>query len=457
MNILHKYITSIILFATSLLIFIGCENDYSYRPTATSLSLSADTVSFDTIFTGRITETSGLLVYNESGENLIIDRIYLGKGDKSHFNVNINGCAAPIAECIRLQKRDSLYIFVNVEPPATNDNQPFAIEDDLIVEAGSNRWTAKLLAYGQNYIPLTGNISTDMQLTDNKPYIVSGDCIVDSVATLSAGANTKIYFSENASLTVYGTLCISGTRDKNVVIKSTRLYQFYDDIPGQWGAITLMPGSKKNIIEFAEIANATYGIIADSTAELTMRNTVVRDASRGGIVAYGAKINIANALMYNCGGALLAVYGGECTLVHSTLSNYFRWNIRRQATVQISSELQCPKIDQVTIANSIIVGNLTYELLLDSAATNNILITNTLLKSNLNYNDDIRYANIITETSPLFRDSENFDFHLVPASIAIDLGDMKHTTATPLDFDGNSRIADSKPDLGAFEYVERDK
>lgn len=456
MNILHiKNITSLFLIATTLLVFSACEKDYSFRGDSNAITLATDTLSYDTLYTGTLAATGSLLVYNTSGEDLTIDRIYLGKGSESAFKICVNGRNTNELTDIRLQRKDSLYVFLNVFPPKTDESQPYLLEDEIVVIHGTNRWQCVVMAYGQNTIPLTGKISSDMQLSDNMPYMVSGTCIVDSSATLTASPGTRILFSDNARLDVYGALKMVGSRDKHVVVKSCNIDYYYGDIPGQWGPITFMPGSKESIIEYAEIANATYAVVADSTSQLTIRNTIICDASRGAILAYGAKLDVVNTLLYNCGGALIAAYGGETSVTHSTLSNYFRWNARKQASVYLSAATQYPELKQFTLTNSIVVGNAANELDLASGDASNILISNCLINLGKKFvtDGDARFVDLINENDASFIDRETFDFHLDSASVVIDRGDKKYAATSPLDFDGNSRLDDANPDLGAFEYT----
>jgi len=68
---------------------IGC--DPLANPVSGRLSSSQDTISFDTVFTGRGSATMELRAVNRGNEPLRIDRIWLGGGTTSPFRLNING------------------------------------------------------------------------------------------------------------------------------------------------------------------------------------------------------------------------------------------------------------------------------------------------------------------------------------------------------------------------------
>lgn len=446
--------TSIILaLFLYLCVVCSCESDYSFRGDANSIKFSADTLMFDTIFTGEVTPTTSIRIYNQSGEDMTIDKIYLNKGTKSAYNININGYTTTELNNIRMSKGDSLYVFINVSPSITTDILPFLIEDEVVVESGANTWRSTLVAYGQNAIRIkSANIGNE-EWTEDSPYLLYGTSVVDSLSTLNITQGARVYFTENASIEVKGRLNITGTLENPVLLRGSRLEKFYDDIPGQWGTITLMPGSRFSVVEYAEIANGSYGIVADSSSNIRMRNVIIRDCSQGAILAYGAKTELSNMLLYNCNGPLVAIYGGDCSIVHATMSNYFRWDLRNDVSLYVSGEDRWPKLTNLLVANSIITGNLTTELALDSVASNCALVTNTLIKLGPKWDtdSDARFCNIINEGDPKFENQSNFDFHLDSTSVAINAGNRDYSERYPLDFDGNNRLSDKAPDLGTFE------
>lgn len=454
---MYKYFSQIFRRLINIVIvctIVSCENDYSYKGDISSITLSVDTLMFDTIFTGEATPTTSIRIYNHSGENMTIDKIYLAKGNQSEYNININGNTTTSLTDVRLKSGDSLYVFVNIMPQITTEKMPYIIEDEIVVNSAGNIWKSKLIAYGQNVVRIKNAQIGNSQWKAEMPYLIIGTCQVDSLSTLSILPGTHVYFAKDATIDVYGKLSITGTPDSVVVLKSSRLDNFYSDIPGQWGAITLKPNSQKSIVEYAEISNGSYALIADSAASLKIRNVIMRDMSYNAILSYGANVDIANAIIYNCGKSLVSIYGGNCSITHSTLANYYHWDFRKDPALYANGEQCYPTLGKITILNSIITGNISDELIFDSINNDNATIANSFIKldKNNDIDNDTRFVNIIKDSDPKFIDKEKFDFRLDSTSMAIDAGQKKYSEKVPLDFYGKSRIKDAAPDIGAIEF-----
>lgn len=442
------------LAALTLMLSVACESDYSYRPAQGTLAFSADTLSFDTIFSGAPTPAAALKLYNLSGENITIDRLWLSGGTASRFKVNINGVPDTEATGIRLAKGDSLHVFVMASLPETDADEPFETIDALHVTSGSCNATATLIAYGQNVTRIGGKISA-CRWQAGRPYLITSTITVDSAATLTIEAGTRVYAQQGTSIDVKGSIHITGTAEHPVFFGGCRREAFYSDIPGQWGGINICASSAGNHIEHAEVAHAQYALTVDSAASVTLRNVVLRDASHGAVLSYGAKVDMANALLYNCGGPLVAMYGGECTVVHSTLSNYFAWDVRHKPTLTASALSQYPAFGKLRVVNSIIVGNQTDEMALDSLPEGSALLSHSYIRLSRRWktDDDSRFDAVLTGNDPKFASREEFCFALDSLSDCIGTADPEAAQLFPTDLIGNSRLADGKPDIGAIEWM----
>jgi len=60
----------------------------------------------------------------------------------------------------------------------------------------------------------------------------------------------------------------------------------------------------------------------------------------------------------------------------------------------------------------------------------------------------------VKRDDPRFKDIAKWNFELDSLSPAKDIGDITIATNFPVDLKGVNRLADGKPDLGAFERVE---
>jgi hypothetical protein len=454
---MNRYILYILL-SVATFVGVGCESEYKHSGDASALVFASDTLSFDTIFTGEATPTTYLALYNRSDDDILIDRIYLAGGDNSYFNVNINGVNATSVENIRLQGNDSLWIFVNVFPRETTDDLPFVVEDVVSVTSGTHVSTVRLLAYAQNAVRLDNARLGSQIWTSQRPYLLSGHNVVDSGAVLTINEGTKVYFTEKASLDVYGSIVVCGTQQDKVLFKGMRNDEFYDDIPGQWRSIMLMAGSTDNYFMHAEIAGGQYAVEADSASSVEFENVMMRDASYGALLAYGADVSMSNTILCNCGGPLVAAYGGSTLMIHCTLSNYFSWEMRRKPTLMVCSDDKYPDFNSLLVANSIIVGNLTDEVDIDSLPDNKTLLSHCYIKLSkkaYNLDTDKRFETVRIGSTPYFVDREKHDYRLTEKSEAVNNALPAYAESLPYDYEGNSRLSDICPDMGALEYISK--
>lgn len=462
---MHIRIYISILLISLLTALIGCESDYSYRGNSSSIRFSADTLSFDTIFTGEATTTTSLRIYNVSGEDMTIDRIWLQGASSSAFHVNIDGVNKTELTDIRIRKGDSLFVFVNVLPRITNDFI-YRLDDDIHVQAGSNKWTSHLQAFGMNAIRVSGRIARNTTWTAEKPYLLSGNVSVDKNATLTVNEGTQIFMSEKAQLDVYGRLITQGTRDNMVKISTARLDKFYSDIPGQWGSIYLQLGTGRAELSYTEIINATHGVLADSLCELSLDGVIIHDASKNAVVTYASKTSINNSILYNCGESLIAVYGGDVEVIHSTLSNHYRWASRVSPSLLVYSHTDTPSTDTTKVAvdypelisfvmaNSVVCGTNKDELEFNDAITeSNCLISHSYLRLGTKWKEssDSRFDAVIVGKDPEYVDRAAFDFHPSAISELVGKASRDYAQKAPSDFDGNDRT-NGNPDIGALQH-----
>ena len=74
-----------------VLTFWSCSDDWNFSTdSAYVLEFSADTVRFDTVFTGVASASYGFMVYNNNDAGLKLDAV-MGGGTSSPFRMNIDG------------------------------------------------------------------------------------------------------------------------------------------------------------------------------------------------------------------------------------------------------------------------------------------------------------------------------------------------------------------------------
>src|SRR5690606_32168845 len=139
----------LISLSITLLIFSCRKDSYITSPDA-SLTISADTLHYDTVFTtvGSVTQTFKII--NDNNQKLRLSSVKLMGGSGSNFKINIDGAAATEANNIEIEANDSIYVFVQVNVEPNTENLPFIIRDSIGVNYnGKTKWV-QLEAWGQN-------------------------------------------------------------------------------------------------------------------------------------------------------------------------------------------------------------------------------------------------------------------------------------------------------------------
>jgi hypothetical protein len=461
------------------------EPDPGARP-----SFSADTVTFDTVFTTIGSSTLYLKVYNRNNRPLLIQSVTLAGGESSFFRLNIDGVSSYGEHDIEIPPDDSLFIFIAVTVDPTNVNNPVVIKDSIVFNTQGALQDVKLIAYGQDVHLINGDIIGTQTWINDKPYLIYNSMAVDTGQILTIDEGTQIFLHRNSSMIIWGTLLVNGTTEKPVVFRNDRLEEFYDIVAGQWGTLYFDPISKGNKINYAVIKNGIAGIQIGfpsdyQVPELELSNSIIMNVSYVGIYAFGAEITCYNTVISNCAGAAAALLrGGNYRFLHCTISNYgVIGSSRSGPSVVLSNVFYNPEyneasghydyvpytgdLEEAEFANSIIYGSLTHELqfINNLSGLFNYRFDHCLIKAvedSINIDDQEHYNALILNKDPYFmNDSDRFhlDYRLDTLSPAKDAGDPMLLGTFPfLEFDlaGNLRNTDGNPDLGAFERKEEE-
>lgn len=457
-------------FILILLAFVACKKDESVFYDVTSLQFSTDSVIFDTVFSGIGSATKYFKVYNSSNSDLIIPEIYLAKGSESKYRLNIDGHTSNFERDIKIRAKDSMYIFVEV---TINTNQDALLEQDSIVfKSEGTTQDIKLLAWGQDVHLINGEIIQSDTWINDKPYLVYNSMLLDSNNVLIVQAGTKIYFHRGSRMYVAGTLQINGTYEQPVTLQGDRLEEMYSDVPGQWDGIWLMNGSKQNNFNYANILNATIGILIDTLADiavptLTISNSRIEHMSFAGIYAQGSTIFASNCLISDCGFYNLALtIGGSYDFYHCTLANYWQNSYRNTPSLFLNNYYMyqnSPIIRNITHAgfyNCLVWGDRENEIYIDAYDGQGILnyeFDHCLLKYTADSKLNADWMNLcLNYEDPLFNDFEKYDYRLHDTSPAINKASRAKVDLYPsllnLDLLQHSRIQDDAPDIGVYEY-----
>lgn len=461
----------------------SCKKTEQFAEGNISLKFSSDTILFDTLFSTIGSSTYTLIVSNNEDRKVNISQLYLGGGTQSSFRMNVDGVSGYKLTDVEIPANDSIYIFVEVTIDPNAGTGPMLVTDSIVFETNGNIQDVNLIAYGIDayFILPNRNISglppfnivagehIDTTWTNDKPIVIYGYAVVDSTASLTIEAGTKIYFHNNSGLWIYkgGSLKVMGTIDNPVNFEGDRPEEYYEDIPGQWDRIWINEGSVDNEINYAVIKNGFIGIQAellqqDMGNQINIKNTIIENMSGVGILSRAHTIDAENLLIANCKQYDLALtMGGEYEFRHCTFANYWNYDVRKTSLLYVNNYYKDANdniypfdLNKANFYNCIIYGNGDEEVVLDENSNGgnfNYLFDHALLKTEINTNNTSNWKGIIKNKTPDFKDISNNNYHLGDNSEAIEKG--KAGVLPNNDLDGVTRDA-SLPDLGAYEYVQ---
>jgi hypothetical protein len=472
------------LLAALFLIISSCTKEKFLAGGDFKLRFSTDTVSFDTIFTSIGSTTKWLRVKNPGSAGVIIPKIYLAGGKNSPFRINIDGTAGPELNDVRIASGDSIYIFVEVTVNPVGQNNPLVIQDSIVFDHGNSTRHVDLIAFGQDFHLLKGEVIKTRHWQNDKPYLVYNSVMVDSLETLSIDPGCRIYFHRGSSLFVKGTLKVQGTLDEPVKFLGDRLEHDYDDIPGQWGAYSVLPdkskyvyggihflkGSRDNVIDYAVIKNANKGIQLDSIAGsenpmLVLTNSVVENMTLNCVDARTTELKASNCIFANSGSYTVALrFGGNYEFDQCTIANYYNFGIRNEPSLILNNYYTYQNtaylfdLTKASFANCIIFGSQENEIALSAYSGGgvqfNYRFQNCLIRTaSADDMKDPHFAGSIFNKDPEFENIAKNIFSPDSISPARNVGDKMVAIEFPVDLKGNSRLADEGPDLGALEWV----
>lgn len=457
-----------ILAISTLILFYSCrKNSFISSPDA-RVSITADTLKFDTVFVTAGSIYQYFKIINENDQKLKLSSVQLMGGPGSSYKMNIDGVAGPALNDIELEPNDSVYVFVQVNIDPNAANLPFVIRDSIQVNFNGNKRWIQLEAWGKN-----AHFFRDRRITANEtwindlPYVILGSLSVDPNVTLTINKGCKIYLHANAPLIIEGSLKVNGLKDtsERVYFQGDRLDEPYRNYPASWPGIYFPASSKDNVLTYAVIKNAFQSIVAldpssTSNPKVTLNECVIDNSFETGILAINSSVSARNCLISNCGRNLYLVKGGtydfnHCTVAtiassfieHKepvlTLTNFVRVNNNDVAENLTASFRNCIFWGESGIVDEEVFvmkrGNTVF----------NVSFTHSLWKV-LGNPADVSTNAMINNHAPRF-DSINtfnhyYDFRLMTGSPAIDKG-IASTVLSDLD----GKLRGAAPDMGCFE------
>jgi hypothetical protein len=460
---------SILLFFIGVILF-SCKKDSFINSPDASISLSSDTLHFDTVFTTTGSITQLLLIKNENNQKLRLTHVMLKGGTTSPFKINVDGLPGPSVTNIEMEAKDSIYVFVTVSINSTTADLPFIVGDSIEISFNGNLTYVQLESWGQNANFLRGRvISGNVTWTNELPYVILNGLQVDTNAVLTIEKGCRIFLHADAPFIVDGTLKVNGEKydSTRVYFKGDRLDVPFNNFPAAWPGIFFRGSSKDNVLNFAVIQNAYQGIIAErpslnANPRVSLNETIIDNIYDAGILAIQSSISARNCQISNCGKNIQLVYGGNYSFTHCTVasinSNYiehkepvlFVSNNARQNNMLITAPLSAVFRNCIFWGQG---GKTEDEVVISREGTDSYQVTfeNCLWKVKTTPANISSSSNLLINVDPLF-DSVNveksyYSFRLKNGSRAINYGANLGVSS---DLDGYPRPV-GLPDLGAFE------
>ena len=332
-----------------LLFLVSCNDDDTFSTSPQNrLSMPFDTLKMDTIFAKIPAASKQIWIYNYSGDGIRCANVRLQKGNQSGFRVNVDGIylgekIGYQTPDIEVRKNDSIRVVVEVTSPDNGSELYKELDDNLIfrLESGVEQvlnlnafaWKADVV---RNLV-LKNDTTIDTTIS-GRALVVYGGITVDSLVTLTIAPGSTIYFHDDAGIDVKGKLICQGTAEKNITLRGDRLDDIiknvpYDRMPGRWQGIHFHGGSYDNIIEYTDLHSGYDAVVCDSSdvsrRKLTINSSTIHNCDGYGILSNNANVYVANTQITNAYMGCVAVYGGEMSLIHNTIAQFYWVNKKK--------------------------------------------------------------------------------------------------------------------------------
>ncbi|MBK6937258.1 MAG: hypothetical protein IPH18_10575 [Chitinophagaceae bacterium] len=453
------------LYISVLLLLFSCQKDSFITSPDARVTISADTLKYDTLFVTAGSTYRTLKIINETDQKLRLSSLKLMGGASSAYKMNVDGMPGSQFSNLEINANDSIYVFVQVNVNPSVANLPFVIRDSIQISYNGKYRKVQLEAWGQNAHFFRNKIvAADETWNNDLPYVILGSLQVNATTTLTINKGCRIYAHADAPVVVNGTLKTNGLKDTvdRVYFRGDRLDEPYKDFPASWPGIFFGATSKDNVLNYTVIKNAYQAIgvtepSVNANPKLILNECIIDNAYDAGIISLNSSINARNCLVTNCGKNLFLAQGGNYQFTHCTVVTYAnRFIDHKDPVLTISNFANSSSANLVaTFRNCVFWGE-------NGLANDEVVVLkngNTTFNVNFDYNlwkvqtvpANITSNQIINNQSPLF-DSVNttknyYDFRLQATSPALNKG-ISSGIAT--DLDGKPRPV-GLPDLGCFE------
>lgn len=458
-----------ILAISLMLVFFSCRKESFITSSDARVTITADTLKFDTVFVTSGSVYQSFKIINENNQKLRLSSVKLMGGAGSAYKINVDGTPGPQLNNLEIEANDSLYVFVQVNINQNTTNLPFIVRDSIQISYNGKDRLLQLEAWGQNaHFFRNKKITINETWLNDLPYVILGSLIIDTNKILSINKGCRIFVHADAPIIIDGTIQVNGQKDTvdRVYFRGDRMDDPYKNFPASWPGIFFRGSSKDNVFNYAVIKNAYQAIAAqdpspNANPKITLNECIIDNAYDAGVIAINSSIQARNCLVSNCGKNVFLAKGGNYQFTHCTVVTYANSFIQHKDPVLLVSNF-------ININNVPVSANLNAVFrncifwgengIVDDEVV--VLKTgSTIFNVNFDYNlwkvqtvpANITSNQIINNQAPQF-DSINtsknyYDFRLKATSPALNKGTNASVT---IDLDGLSRPV-GLPDLGCFE------
>jgi len=458
-----------LLLIACCLIFTSCKKDSFISSPDARLTLSVDSLKFDTVFTSTGSITKVFKVINDNDQKLRLSKIKLMGGTTSAYKMNVDGAATTEVNNLEINANDSIYIFVSVTINPNAANLPFIVSDSILISYNGNTRFVQLEAFGQNANFLRNRVITGNTVwTNSLPFVILGSIRIDTTATLTIQPGTRVYCHADAPFIVDGTLIINGTKADSVVFASDRLDADYKDLPAGWPGIYFRGSSKNNVLKFAIIKNAYQAVVVEQPSlnfnpKLILHQCIIDNAWDAGILSVNSSMQADNCIVSNCGTNIALAYGGDYTFTHCTVAGYSTYFVTHKNPVLTVNNFLAQNGGTLTANLNAVFRNCIFwgdggfindeiSVTKQGATPFSVLFDKNLYKMSADPTNSTLTGNIKNQ-DPSFDSIDVFkrifNFHITknPTAPGIDKG---APTGFPRDLDDKNRNV-GLPDMGCYE------
>ena len=458
------------LVALISLMAASCIDDAMTTSPNDVLTFSRDTVNFDTVFTDLGTPTARLIVHNRAGKGINISSIKFKRSD-TEFRLNVDGVSGSEFHDVEIRAKDSIFVFIECFIPESEGNEPHLVADDLEFITNGVTQDVRVEAYGQNVTRLRNvQMTRDMTLTADRPYVVFDTLRVEQGATLRIDPGARVLMHDGAAIVVEGRILALGTPDRKIDLRGDRLDNVlpdvgYDILAGQWRGIRIAAGSFDNRLECVDMRSTQRGLEVDSCGDLSRQKLTVVNSwlhnSQGNVLSSRhAKVDAYGVCFSEAAASVVSLKGGDHRFEQCTFANNYLFSVISGPLVELlhclpsEQEANPMPLMRAEFTNSIIYG-LTDDITPADLTGSQVFLRYVSLKAA--GTDDDNFIHCFWETDPMFytvRPDYYFNYRLMEDSPVKSAGDPALVTEqTRTDMDGVNRLSDGNPSLGAYQYV----